>query len=82
MQEKTRKLESLYHGGTLRPDMAEALKQEEYEYRDYAIMKEFRGTHPQIMSLRISHSERLRPRRNRWLNPKFYRAVIQKGFRG
>ena len=82
MQEKTRKLESLYHGGPPRPEMLEALKQEKYEYRDYPIMKEFRGRHPQIMANRISQSQRLQSRYNRWLNPRFYLAICQRGFRG
>ena len=82
MQEKARKLESLYHGGPPRPEMIKALEQDEYEYRDYGIMKEFCGKHPQLMTERVSQSQRLQSRYNRWLNPKFYQTIFQKGFRG
>ena len=52
------------------------------EYPTYDILKEFRGTHPKVMEARIKDAQRLRPRWNRWLNPRFYREVLLHGFKG
>jgi hypothetical protein len=51
-------------------------------YPTYDILREYRGTHPLVMSRRIAHSRRLRPRRSRWLNWRFYREVFMHGFKG
>jgi hypothetical protein len=51
-------------------------------YPTYDILKEFRGTHPKVMEARIKTARRLRPRRNRWLNPRFYAEVLRHGFKG
>lgn len=82
MQDKTRALESRFHGEVPRPDQLLRLAAEEYGFSDYAIMKEFRGSHPAVMRERVKSSVRLADRRNRWLNWRFYREVAQKGFRG
>lgn len=52
------------------------------EYPTYDILKEFRGTHPKVMEGRIKAARRLRPRLNRWLNPRFYQEVLRHGFKG
>jgi glycosyltransferase involved in cell wall biosynthesis len=59
-----------------------ALTREAWEFEDYDILKEFNGTHPAVMAGRISRSARLRPRRNRWLNRRFYAEVFAHGFKG
>lgn len=82
MQEKTRKLELLFHGGRPRPEMKQQLQAEHYDFVDYPIMKEFTGSHPAVMTRRIAQASRLQPRVNRWLNPRFYQAIAKRGFRG
>jgi glycosyltransferase involved in cell wall biosynthesis len=59
-----------------------ALAREAWDFDTYDILKEFTGTHPAVMAERISRSARLRPRRNRWLNWRFYREVFAHGFKG
>ena len=58
------------------------LDREAWEFETYDILKEFRGTHPAVMVERVSRSARLRSRRNRWLNGRFYREVFAHGFKG
>lgn len=58
------------------------LDREAWEFETYEILKEFMGTHPAVMAERISRSARLRPRRNRWLNWRFYSEVFAHGFKG
>jgi hypothetical protein len=55
---------------------------EAFRFDDYAILKEFRGSHPAIMKERISASRRWGTRRSRWLNWRFYREIALRGFRG
>ena len=52
------------------------------EYPTYDVLKDYRGTHPQVMTSRIASKTRLRPRRNRWLNPRFYQEILSHGFKG
>ncbi len=52
------------------------------EYPTYDILKDYKGTHPRVMRTRIDAAMPLRPRRNRWLNPGFYREVLTHGFKG
>lgn len=52
------------------------------EYPTYDVLKDYRGTHPQVMTSRIASKARLRPRRNRWLNPRFYQEILSHGFKG
>jgi hypothetical protein len=52
------------------------------QYPTYDILKEFWGTHPQVMQERVLKARRLRPRINRWLNWRFYREVFAHGFKG
>ena len=82
MQEKTRKIETLFHGNQIPPETVKRLQRDSYQFEDYDIMKDFRGKHPSVMTERIAQSNRLRARRNRWLNPRFYHNILQRGFRG
>ena len=52
------------------------------EYPTYDILKDFHGTHPAVMMDRISSTVSLRPRRNRWLNSRFYKEILKHGFKG
>ena len=60
---------------TLRATIASA-------YPMYDILKDYKGTHPRVMATRIQSRVPLRPRRNRWLNPRFYKEVLTHGFHG
>jgi len=51
-------------------------------YPTYDILKEYRGSHPHVMRDRIAKASRLRPRRNRWLQRRFYQEVFTHGFKG
>ena len=77
-QEQTK----VYHGDVPPPSEAKLYSQEFFEFEDYEILKEFRGSHPRVMHERVRQSPVLKPRRNRWLRPAFYRAILQRGFRG
>ncbi len=80
--EKFRYQAARHHGDNLPPHEQARLSGERFDFPEYDIMKEFRGTHPAVMNTRIVQGARLRPRRNRWLNPGFYAAVAERGFRG
>jgi len=82
MLAKKREQTKVYHGETPPPSEGKWYYQNKYDFEDYHLLKEFRGRHPQVMGARVSRRTRLRSRVNRWLNPKFYRAILQKGFRG
>ena len=80
--EKVRYQASRHHGDEIPEDQARKLEKERYEFDQYDILKEFIGSHPRVMSDRLQGAQRLLPRRNRWLNPRFYRYVFQHGFKG
>ncbi len=71
-----------HHGEAPPPEQAQLLLKDRFDFPDYEIMKEFRGTHPVLMNDRVSQTGRLRQRQNRWLNFRFYREVVRRGFRG
>ena len=52
------------------------------EYPTYDVLKDYRGTHPQVMKSRIESKVRRHRRRNRWLNPRFYKEIWSHGFKG
>jgi len=52
------------------------------EYPTYDILKDYRGSHPSVMKTRIDSAVPFRWRRNRWLNPRFYKEVLSHGFKG
>ena len=71
-----------YHGDHPGKEQARMLAKETYEFDDYDIMKNFIDAHPTVMMQRVSQYSVLKPRRNRWLNWRFYREVMRRGFRG
>jgi len=71
-----------HHGDQPGEEQARILAKDAYEFEDYDIMKNFTGAHPAVMRERVSQYPKLKPRRNRWLEPAFYRAIAKKGFRG
>ncbi len=80
MLERNRRLESYYHSDSyIRDNYAGKI---EFEYEYYDALKEFRGKHPAVMKARVAGARRLRRRRNRWLNLRFYREVFTHGFKG
>ena len=82
MSDKFRYQIPRYHGENPPTDQAPRLRQETFDFPDYEIMKNFWGSHPAVMTSRVHSFQRLRLRRNRWLNPRFYLEVVQRGFRG
>lgn len=81
MNEK--KCEQILHYHEVVPESESIFfKREEYPYDEYGILKEFRQSHPKVMEKRINNARRLRPRRNRWLNWRFYQEVFRHGFKG
>ena len=80
MLERNRRLEYYYHNDSYLQENYG--RKEEFDYAYYGALKEFRGEHPAVMKSRISKAVRLRKRRNRWLNPRFYKEVITHGFKG
>ena len=89
---KTLMQKIVHQAGVYDPDVAVGLRKlrhqvsptvAEYPLDErYGILKEYRRSHPAVMRDRIARSARLAPRRNRWLNPQFYREVFQHGFKG
>ena len=71
-----------HHGDSLPPDQAKQLAHATFQFEDYAVLKEFSGSHPAVMADHLRSSRRWATRRNRWLNPQFYREVLRRGFRG
>lgn len=82
MLAKVKEQVSVYHGNHPPPQQARLYTQEAFQYDDYAVLKDFRGRHPSVMSARVGASRRWANRRNRWLNWRFYREVLRRGFRG
>ena len=82
MLEKKREQVAVYHGNRVPPSEAKQLAQDSFRFEDYAVLKEFNGRHPAVMTTRVQRASRWANRRNRWLNPAFYRHVMTRGFRG
>jgi glycosyltransferase involved in cell wall biosynthesis len=80
MLERNKRLEYYYHDNSYIQENYGG--KEEFDYEYYEALKEFRGEHPAVMKERISRATRLRKRRNRWLNPRFYKEVLRHGFKG
>jgi glycosyltransferase involved in cell wall biosynthesis len=80
--EKFRYQIARHHGDHPGAEQAAVLAKDEYDFGDYRIMKNFSGTHPAVMTGRITRSRKLDASRNRWLEPAFYREVFRRGFRG
>jgi hypothetical protein len=71
-----------HEGDRLSEERIDTWAEQDAQFLDYAILKNFRGTHPKVMQERISRAPRIRPYRNRWLSLDFYRRVLKHGFRG
>lgn len=71
-----------HHGDAPGPEQMGLLAKDVYDFEEYAIMKTFSGSHPAVMADRVRDYPVLDPKRNRWLEPAFYRAVLKRGFRG
>lgn len=82
LREKLKFQISRHDGEQLSEEQIDALALVRSQYPTYDILKTYRGTHPAVMRGRIEKAQPLRTRRNRWLNPRFYREVIQHGFKG
>ena len=81
-REKKREMEGWWHGETRSVQELDEAARLQAAFPNYAILKDYAGTHPRVMRERIDKSRRLRPRRNRWLNWEFYREVVKHGFKG
>lgn len=66
----------------LSPADERQIASEAWIFEEYDILKNFTGTHPAVMRERVNRFPKLKPGRNRWLEPAFYRAIVKKGFRG
>jgi glycosyltransferase involved in cell wall biosynthesis len=66
----------------LSPEDQRQIASEDWIFEEYDILKNFTGTHPAVMQERVGRFPKLKPGRNRWLEPAFYRAIAKKGFRG
>lgn len=71
-----------HEGSRLSDERIDSWAKEDAQFLDYGILKNFTGSHPQVMQHRVRQSTPLQPFRNRWLNPAFYRRVLRQGFRG
>lgn len=71
-----------HHGDDPPKEQVGLLQRRHYEFDDYAIMKNFHGSHPDVMQERIGRYPMLKKRRNRWLTSRFYQEVLRRGFRG
>ncbi len=82
LRQKLRYQISRHEGERLSDDEIELQAYVRSEFPNYEILKDYRGSHPKVMLERIKSAPRLRPRMNRWLRPAFYRAIVERGFRG
>ncbi len=82
MLEKKREQLMVYHGDHVPAAEAKQVAHDSFQFEDYAVLKEFGGSHPLVMQTRLAVAGRWAPRRNRWLNWNFYREVARRGFRG
>lgn len=74
----------LYHEGKI-PDkkIFNKIYADKFNLSKYSIMKTYRGRHPLVMKERIEKfGGMLNPKRNRWLNIRFYLYVLRHGFKG
>jgi hypothetical protein len=82
MLAKVKEQVAVYHGDHPPPQQARLYTQDVFQYEDYALLKRFSGTHPSVMNTRVAASRRWGRRQSRWLNWRFYREVLRRGFRG
>lgn len=80
--DKIRYQASRHHGDLIPEEQAKRLARGRYEFDRYGFLKEFGAAHPRVMRHRVGRTDRLRSRRNRWLNLRFYKEVFSHGFKG
>ena len=83
LDDKLKMVESLWWG-TLDDKERERRKSNKFgSFLDrYPMLKNFNGSHPQVMSDRVASHPPYMPSRNRWLCPRFYAEVLRHGFHG
>lgn len=83
LEEKLRMVEELWWG-TLDEQEKNRRKQKKFgDFFDrYKILKTFTGSHPAVMREKIAAHPPYDPKRNRYLNPRFYAEVLRHGFHG
>ncbi len=81
-QKKREQLRHYHPPGVVPEAEVQFCEVEAYDYPLYEALKEFRGSHPAVMAERVGRSRRLRRRRNRWLDWRFYQEVFTHGFKG
>lgn len=82
LKEKLTYQKSRHDGEQMKDEEIDSLTLLLSQFPNYDILKSFSGTHPQVMYPRIRDTKPYRPRRNRWLNWKFYQEIARHGFRG
>jgi hypothetical protein len=81
MAAKKREQVAVYHGDNVPPSEARQFA-DAFRFETYPILKEFNGRHPAVMEGRVKSARRWAVRRTRWLNWRFYREILRRGFRG
>jgi len=83
LDEKVQNVERLWWG-TLDQAEKERRKNRKFgRFLDrYPILKTFKDTHPAVVADLVAAHPPLNPKRNRWLNPRFYLEVLRRGFQG
>ena len=71
-----------YYGENPSPEHAQFSQMDACDFPRYDILREFRQSHPAVIAQRVGCARRLRPRRNRRLNWRFYREILTHGFKG
>ena len=81
--QKARIRERLWRGDAPMEEQEERARSKADLYgHDYATMKEFTGSHPKVMEERVRSTTRFMKRRSRWLNWRFYKTLLHRGFKG
>jgi hypothetical protein len=81
MLEKKIFQESRHHGADSEKVRTLASRKK-WQFENFDIMKDFRGTHPAVMRERIEGFLPYLSRGSRWRNPRFYAYVLKHGFKG
>jgi hypothetical protein len=83
LDEKFQMVEKLWWGTLDKQEMQRRKTTKFGAFADrYSILKNHLGSHPGLMQDRITAHPPYAPRRNRWLNPRFYAQVLRHGFHG
>ena len=77
-QEQTK----VYHGDSPPRSEAKLYTQDTFDFEDYSILKDFSREPSRRHAYAMVAGGTTGTRRNRWLNWRFYREVVRRGFRG